>query len=246
MDANYDAAVELAIQSAHAFGWYCRNTGYNPFTVEGKKTASFEIWELLFSNQKTELGPATQLLQEKPLSIFVSVGDGNIITGIHKGFKELHALSLIDHMPRLFGIQSEKSAAIANAFKKGTEVIEPVSATTRADSISVNMPADGLRALRAATETGGAYITVSDEAILQEIKTLGKIGIFAEPAGSAALAGLKAAITEGWIGLDDPVVIINTGSGLKDVRAAMEASGDAPVINPTLDAVKNVLKSLKI
>jgi len=246
VDANYDAAVGLAIQSAHDFGWYCRNTGYNPFTVEGKKTAAFEIWEFLLTEQEAQLGPAAQLLHDKPLSIFVSVGDGNIISGIHKGFKDLHALGLINQMPRLFGIQSEKSAAIANAFKKGTEVIEPVSATTRADSISVNMPADGLRALRAATETGGAYITVPDEAILQEIKTLGKVGIFAEPAGSASLAGLRVALTEGRIAKDDPVLIINTGSGLKDVSAAMDASGDAPVIHPTLDAVKSVLPSLNI
>lgn len=246
VDANYDAAVDLAIKASQAFGWYCRNTGYNPFTMEGKKTAAFEIWEHLLTNQETELGQTAQVLQSKPLSIFVSVGDGNIISGIHKGFKELHALGLINQMPRMFGIQSEKSAAIANAFKKGSEVIEPVSATTRADSISVNMPADGLRALRAATETGGAYITVSDDAILHEIATLGKIGIFSEPAGSASLAGLKVAIAEGRISKDDPVVIINTGSGLKDVKAAMMAAGDAPVIDPTLNAVKEVLQSHQI
>ncbi len=113
VDGNYDAAFDLSIEAANEFGWYCRNTGYNPFTAEGKKTAAFEIWEQI------------QLpVNSKPLSIFVSVGDGNIISGIHKGFKDLHTLGLLEYIPRIFGIQSENSAAIANAFNSGTEEIK--------------------------------------------------------------------------------------------------------------------------
>ena len=232
VDGNYDAAFDLSIEAASEFGWYCRNTGYNPFTAEGKKTAAFEIWE--------QVGRG--LINQTPtLNIFVSVGDGNIISGIHKGFKDLLALGLIERMPRIFGVQSEKSAAIANAFNAGTEDIQPVQATTRADSISVDLPRDGLRALRAATRTGGAYITVPDEAIIAAIADLGKVGIFAEPAGSTSWAGLKKAVHEGLITPDDPVVVINTGSGLKDVAAATMAVGEAPVIEPTLDAVKALL-----
>lgn len=241
VDGNYDSASNLSIAAAEEFGWYCRNTGYNPFTAEGKKTAAFELWESLFISGQSGFELEDQPFSTKPLSIFVSVGDGNIISGIHKGFKDLQGLGLISQTPRIFGVQSEKSAAIANAFKAGTEIIQPVSATTRADSISVNMPADGLRAVRAATETGGAYVTVSDDLILQEIATLGKVGIFAEPAGSASLAGLRVALNEGSIVEGDPVVVINTGSGLKDVSAAMEAAGEAPIIEPTLEAVKRII-----
>jgi len=230
VDGNYDAAFDLSIEAANEFGWYCRNTGYNPFTAEGKKTAAFEIWEQI------------QLpVNGKPLSIFVSVGDGNIISGIHKGFKDLHALGQLERMPRIFGIQSEGSAAIANAFNSGTEEIKPVSATTLADSISVDLPRDGLRALRAATQTGGAYITVPDVEIITAIAELGKVGIFAEPAGSTSYAGLVKAVREGLIEPDDPVVVLNTGSGLKDVRSAMQAAGEAPIIEPTLEAVKALL-----
>jgi threonine synthase len=243
VDGNYDAAFDLSIAASREFGWYNRNTGYNPFTAEGKKTAAYEIWEaLLLSGLGSPAAEASRILRSKPLSIFVSVGDGNIISGIHKGFKDLRDLGLLERMPRLYGVQSEESAAVANAFKAGTERIIPVVATTRADSISVNKPSDGLRALRAATQTGGAYITVPDEAILREIATLGKVGIFAEPAGSAALAGLRAAVAEGLIAADDPVVVINTGSGLKDVRAAMQVAGEAPVIEPTLEAVRKIVQ----
>ena len=228
VDDNYDAAFQLSLRATEEFGWYNRNTGYNPFTAEGKKTAALEIWEQIILSEKAQ----------GRLSVFVSVGDGNIISGIHKGFKDLHVTGLIDEVPRIFGIQSTGSAAIANAYAAGTEEIEAVEADTLADSISVNLPSDGLRALRAATQTDGAYIAVPDEAILDAISALGSVGIFSEPAAATAYAGVVRAIEEGMIAPDDPVVVLNTGSGLKDVKAAKQAGGEAPVIPPTLEAVK--------
>ncbi|KUK46411.1 MAG: Threonine synthase [Anaerolinea thermophila] len=232
VDGNYDQAFDLSVKASQEFGWYCRNTGYNPFTAEGKKTAAFEIWEQI-------LLPNSNLKRE--LSVFVSVGDGNIISGIHKGFKDLKELGLIDYIPRIFGIQSEGSSAIANAYDAGTEEIEPVHATTLADSISVDLPRDGLRALRAATQTGGAYVKVSDDQIIQAIAALGKVGIFAEPAGATAYAGVLQASVSGLIKPEDPVVCMITGSGLKDINAAMKAVPSAPVIEPSMRALKNIL-----
>ena len=232
VDGNYDAAFDLTIQAANEFGWYCRNTGYNPFTAEGKKTGAFEIWEKLL----LDLPP-----KYAPLTLFVSVGAGNIISGLHKGFKDLQLLEWLERLPRIFGIQSDKSAAVANAFFAGSEEIIPVQATTIADSISVDLPRDGIRAVRAARETGGEYQIVSDEEIIAAIGEIGKTGIFAEPAGAAAFAGLKKAVREGKIGPDDPVLVINTGSGLKDIRAALKSVNEAPVIEPTLMALKKHL-----
>lgn len=232
VDGSYDDAVELSRRASDAFGWYCRNTGYNPFTAEGKKTGALEIWEQVIATEKLE----------QPLCVFVSVGDGNIISGIHKGFKDLLALGWIERVPRIFGVQAEGSAAIANTFEAGTEEIKPVRAQTLADSISVDLPGDGLRAVRSARETGGAYVKVSDESILSAIATLGRYGIFAEPAGAAAFAGLRKALESGLVGVGDPVLVLNTGSGLKDVAAARKAAGEAPVIEPSLAALKRVLE----
>jgi len=231
VDDNYDAAYKLSLEATEEYGWYNRNTGYNPFTAEGKKTAAYEIWEqVLLSNQL-----------DRPLCVFVSVGDGNIISGIHKGFKDLHSIGQINQIPRIFGCQSTGSAAIYNAYKSGKEEIVAVSADTLADSISVNLPSDGLRALRAATQTDGAYIAVEDPEILTAISDLGKVGIFSEPAGATSLAGLKKALQDGLVGQDDPILVLNTGSGLKDVKAAMQAAGEAPVIQPVLEEVKKLL-----
>jgi threonine synthase len=235
VDGNYDQAFDLSIAASNEFGWYCRNTGYNPFSLEGKKTAAYEIWEFLI-RLKTFTNP---------LAVFVSVGDGNIISGLHKGFKDLQAMGWLEAMPRIFGVQAEGSAAIANAFKAGVEEIAPVAAETLADSISVDLPRDGVRALRAASETGGVYLTVSDDDILAAITDLGRVGIFAEPAGATSYAGLKEALKQGLVGRDDPVVVLNTGSGLKDINAAMQAVTPAEIIEPSLSALEQALERFR-
>ncbi|MBK7320187.1 threonine synthase [Candidatus Villigracilis affinis] len=241
VDGTYDDAFDLTVKAADEFGWYCRNTGYNPFTIEGKKTAAFEIWEWWLQAHRDWHKKDSPLDNHPPLTIFVSVGDGNIISGIHKGFKDLLALGWIPNMPRIIGVQAEGSAAIANAFNANTETITPVSATTLADSISVDLPRDGVRAVRAAKETGGTYITVTDDEIIKSIAELGKMGVFPEPAGATAYAGLVKATSLGVVGSDDPILVMNTGSGLKDVKAAMQAVNPAPIIEPTLEAVKKLL-----
>jgi threonine synthase len=241
VDGTYDDAFDLTIKCAQEFGWYCRNTGYNPFTAEGKKTAAFEIWEWWQSPHREWHKQIGEDTDHKSLTIFVSVGDGNIISGIYKGFKDLYQLGWIQRIPHIVGVQAEGSAAIANAFHGNTETIIPVSAKTIADSISVDLPRDGVRAVRAAKETDGTYITVSDAEILKAIAELGRAGIFAEPAGAAAYAGLVKGAGLGVVGGEDPVVVLNTGSGLKDVHAAMQAVHEAPIIEPTLEAVKKVL-----
>lgn len=243
VDGTYDDAFDLTIRAAEEFGWYCRNTGYNPFTAEGKKTAAFEIWEWWQEMHRELQKQVTEEMEtdEAPLTVFVSVGDGNIISGLHKGFKDLQKLDWMPRPPRIIGVQAKGSAAIANAFHADTEEITPVSAKTIADSISVDLPRDGVRAVRAAKETDGTYITVSDKEILKAIADLGREGIFAEPAGAAAYAGLVKAADSGVVGSEDPVLVLNTGSGLKDVRAALKAVKKAPVIEPTLEAVKQLL-----
>lgn len=230
---NYDQAFDLCLAASKEFDWYCRNTGYNPYTVEGKKTASFEICE--------QLGGAGGW--RVPDRIFVSVGDGNIISGLWKGLRDLTALGWIDRMPKLMGIQAEGSAACYNAWKAGTEKITAVNATTIADSISADIPRDGVRAVRAVRETGGAYLTVSDEEILAAIRDLARsAAVFSEPAGAAAYAGLVKAVRAGMVGADETVVCLITGSGLKDIPSAMKVAGQGTPIEPSLEAVRKAIR----
>ncbi len=246
IDGSYDDAFDLCVSACNEFGWYNRNTGFNPYMTEGKKTVSFEIaaqlteWRMANGEQFSILNSQFSI----PDALFVSVGDGCIIGGVHKGFKDLLALGWIEKMPRIYGVQSELSAALTNAWRDGKEIPEPVQATTRADSISVNAPRDAVKALRAVGESGGAFITISDEAILAAMLPLARQGaVFAEPAGATAHAGMLKALTDGLIRPDEAVVVINTGSGLKDVPAAIQVTGGVEVIPPTLDAVRRALKN---
>ena len=246
VDGSYDDAFDLCVRACEKFGWYNRNTGYNPFMTEGKKTVSFEIAAQLSEMRSFggEIDPKRHGPRfDSPDSVFVSVGDGSIIGGVYKGFRELHQLGCIDCIPRIFGVQSTDSAAIHNAWRDGLDLPLPVKATTAADSISVNSPRDAVKALRAVRESEGAFVLVEDEAILQAILPLARLGgVFGEPAGATALAGLQAARRQGVIQEDETVVAINTGSGLKDVAAAMRVAGEPIVIPPTLKAVEESLK----
>lgn len=238
---NYDAAFDLCLAASKEFGWYCRNTAYNPFTVEGKKTALLEICEQL---TLADLESSASHVQhwEAPDRIFVSVGDGNIISGLHKGLVDLAALNWIESMPRLIGVQAAGSAACHDAWAAGEEDVKPVSAHTLADSISVDLPRDGRRAVRAVRQTDGAFVTVSDEDILAAMRELAQeVAVFAEPAAATAYAGLVAAAQAGQVASDERVVVIITGNGLKDVPSAIKAAPTAHVIEPTLEAVRKAL-----
>lgn len=245
IDGSYDRAFDLCIEACHTFGWHNRNTGYNPYMTEGKKTVAFEIAEQLAScgRQVTGDSAAASIAAsgphfQAPDAVFVSVGDGCIIGGVHKGFKDLLALGWINKMPRIYGVQSTQSAALVDAWRRDLDVPEPVVATTRADSISVNAPRDPVKALNAVRQSNGAFLAVSDEAILQAILPLARLGaIFAEPAGATAYAGLVAAVQQKLVQPDETIVLLNTGSGLKDVAAAISVTGGVTIIPPTLDAV---------
>ena len=236
---SYDDAFELCLEAAAEYGWYNRNTGYNPYMTEGKKTSVFEICE--------------QLNWNAPDVIFVSVGDGCIIGGLHKGLKDLLALGWIDHMPRLIGVQAEGSNYMFEAWKNGENILTkaPVSGITVADSISAGLPRDRIKALAAVTETNGAYVCISDDEILNAIPALARgVGVFAEPAGAAAYAGLVKAVADGLVQPDERIVVLNTGNGLKDIKNTMtsvEMVGSKPHhIEPTLETLKRIIQDNKI
>jgi threonine synthase len=120
-----------------------------------------------------------------------------------------------------------------------------------ADSISAGLPRDRIKALAAVTESDGVFLTVSDDEILAAIPALARgCGVFAEPAGAAAYAGLLKAISQGLVAPDERIVVINTGNGLKDVAGAMkgvELAGDRPYrIDPDLESLKRALGSIPL
>ncbi len=222
---SYDETWDLCQRACDRHGWYNRNAAVNPSLIEGKKTCGLEIAE--------ECG------DELPDWVAVSVGDGCTFAGIWKGLQQMHALRFIPRLPRMLGVQAEGARPLVDAFREGRDLV-PGPAETLADSICVGHPRNWRKALAAARDSGGELVAVSDEQILEAMREAGRLaGLFGEPAGVAGLAGLKQAVAEGLVGKRETALTIVTGSGLKDVRSAMKATGgpiELPPDDMALDA----------
>ncbi len=201
---TYDLAFDLSIEASKKFGWYNRNTAYNPFTIEGKKTVSYEIFE--------------QLGNQAPDNVFVPVGDGVIISGVYKGFEDLLNLGLIEKMPIIYAVQAENSSNIVDNLTKEEFSSKPSS--TIADSISVDIPRNFYMAKKYLLTYSGKTIKISDEEIVMASKFLSMhTGLFSEPASATAYAGMYKMAVLGKIWRDSINVVLLTGSGLKDLNA---------------------------
>lgn len=231
VEDTYDVAFDLCHTMCEQEGWYCRNTGLNPYTAEGKKTVSYEI--------------AEQLGWRLPDVVVVSVGDGNIIAGVYKGFYDLQQLGWIPRVPRLIGVQAAGSAALVDAWQRDLrpEQMQPIETQTIADSISAGLPRDRAKALQAVRQTGGAFVAVSDDEIVRAIPQLARLtGVFAEPAAAAVFAGAQRAVQSMMIDIHESVLLLATGNGLKDVRRAQQAVGSGLRVQPDLAAIRKALK----
>jgi len=205
VDGTYDDAFAASLDYTAKEGGLNRNTAYHPLTIEGKKTVGLEIF--LQNNQNV------------PDWIVVPVGDGVILSGVHKAFVDLQRAGIITRLPRLLSVQAESSDAITRYFETG-KYSDAVKPSTFADSISVKTPSNAHWAVQALKESNGASITVTDEEISKAQLLLARTtGIFAEPAASAALAGLIKATDKHILCRLDQVVLLVTGHGLKDTGA---------------------------
>jgi threonine synthase len=231
VEGSYDDAFDLCIEACNTFGWYNRNTGYNPYLVEGKKTVGLEI--------------AEQLQWQVPDSVLVPTGDGCIISGVYRGFEDFYRLGMIDRIPRMIAVQAEGSPAIVRALE-GDGIVRPYPAQTIADGISVSLPRNGAMAVKVIRESGGFGITVSDEEILAAEKELARLtGVFAEPSGAAGYAGLVRLLREGRIRQDESTVLLVTGSGLKSIDAVVASAGSVVAIEKGAEGMKVVEKVVK-
>lgn len=224
---TYDDAFALSIEYTKLFGGINRNTAYNPMTIEGKKSISIELFE--------------QMGRNVPDAVYVPVGDGCIIAGVAKGFSDLMKAGLIDRMPKLIAAQSESSDAISRAIRN--DDFSPVSATTRADSISVDLPANGRMAADYVKKSGGWAVTVSDERILDsQLELTRESGVLAEPAAATAFAALEADRDHlvSVLGENTSVVVLLTGSGFKDMKVFDNRISLPEPIENSVEAVKKL------
>ena len=228
VDGDYKDTFQLSKLAIDHYDWYNRNAAINPNLVEGKKTVALEI--------------AEQLNFYPTDWVCVSVGDGCTIAGVYKGFYDFFQLGLINRIPRLLGVQSTGCSPFVDAYLN-SEPMKEAEENTIADSISVGIPRNPIKAQRAVLLSNGAWIAVTDEHILKSMKMLGsKEGIFGEPAGVTALAGLEEALKTGIIKPNESVTVIMTGNGLKDPVNAQKAVKAPVLLKPKLEELKQYMK----
>lgn len=224
VDGTYDDAFDLSIAATKEFGWYNRNTAYNPLTIEGKKTVSFEIFD--------------DLTQKIPDKIFVPVGDGVIMAGVYKGFADLLNIGIISKMPTIIAVQADGSSNLI--MNLGKENFTISKSDTTADSISVDIPRNFFMAQKYLKENKGEYIKVSDSDIIQaSIMLSHNTGLFAEPAAAAAFAGFIKYYENNLIDENSINVVMLTGSGLKDLNSLRDILSVPKPVKPNIESLKD-------
>jgi threonine synthase len=228
---TYDEVNRLCTQVAFKYGWGFVNINLRPYYAEGSKTVGYEI--------------AESLGWRVPRHVVVPMAGGSLIGKVHKAFKELQQVGLVDEAPcSVHGAQATGCNPISEAVKAGRETHRPVRRPhTIAKSLAIGDPADGYFAAKLIRDTAGWAEDVTDEEIVEGISLLARTeGIFAETAGGVTVAVAKKLIEQGRIPRDEEVVLCVTGNGLKTQDAAAAAVREPAVIRPSLGAFEELLE----
>jgi len=227
VDADYDRTWELCAEVTARKPWFNRNCAVNPYLVEGKKTVSLEL--------------AEQVGASMPDWVAVSVGDGCTVAGVVKGLEEAAEAGFIPAVPRVLAVQAEGASPLVRAAGRDGR-FEPTPAASVADSICVGTPRNPFKALQAVERCGGAWVAVPDASILEAlVEVPRRSGVFGEPAGVAAAAGVREAVATGVIDPGESVALIVTGNGLKDTATALEVAGAPVDVAASVEAVLALL-----
>ncbi|MCU7494366.1 MAG: threonine synthase [Ignavibacteria bacterium] len=218
---TYDDAFDLSLEFSKRTGILNRNTAYNPMTLEGKKTASFEILR--------------QMKGRKISHLFLPVGDGVVLSGIVKGFCDLKFLGLTEEIPCIVGVQAETSSFLYSAFYED-KIDLNYKARTAADSISVNVARNAYTAVKDLREVKGKMLLVSDNEILDSQRLISEAtGLFCEPSSAAAFAGFLK--MKDSIPPKENVVVLLTGHGLKDIEFSSKKLKFPGALEPDIDLI---------
>ncbi len=224
VEGPYDGVNRLCLELTDELeGWAVVNVNLRPFYVEGSKTLAFEI--------------AEQLGWRAPDVVVAPLASGSLYTKLAKGFGELVATGLLSSAaPRYVGGQAAGCGPIADAYRRGSDLIRPVAEPrTIVRSLAIGTPADGGYAVDLARSSGGLIAGVEDDATVAAIRLLAETeGVFTETAGGVTLAALAAAVESGQVREDDETVLVITGNGLKTLDV-LDTELAEP-ISPSIDA----------
>ena len=225
VEGTYDDVNKLASEiAAEEEGWAFVNVNVRPYYAEGSKTLAYEI--------------AEQLGWRLPDQVVVPVASGAQLTKIDKGFTELITLGLVDAKPyTIYGAQATGCSPVAQAYRAGHDVVQPVRPNTIAKSLAIGNPADGPYVLDVVRRTGGVVADVDDDVVVQAILRLARTeGVFGETAGGVTVGVTAQLVADGKLDPRKETVIINSGDGLKTLDAVADRVGPKTTIPPRYEA----------
>jgi len=218
VEGNFDQALEVARTLAERYPVTLVNS-VNPFRLQGQKTAAFEVCDALGSAPDVHCIP---------------VGNAGNISSYWMGYTEYASDAVIVRAPVMFGFQAAGAAPIV----RGRPVANP---TTIATAIRIGNPASWELAAKAAAESGGEIMAVTDREILNAYRRVARLGLFAELASATSVAGLLQLSAVGRLEPGSTVVCVLTGHGLKEQDWAIAGAGPPPRLPPDAEAVAREL-----
>ena len=219
VDGNFDDCLNLARDLSNNFPVALVNS-VNPFRIEGQKTASFEV---------------VDMLGDAPDMHVLPVGNAGNITAYWKGYEEYYADKVSTKLPAMWGFQAAGAAPIV----RGEVVPNP---ETIATAIRIGNPASWKQAENARDKSGGLIDMVTDEEILDAYRLVAsKEGVFVEPSSAAGIAGLIKYKNAGKLPSGKKIVITVTGNGLKDVGWIIDHAPAPTVIPVNVDAAAKAM-----
>lgn len=208
---NFDQALEI-VRALPERAPVAVVNSVNPLRIEGQKTAAFEI---------------VDVLGDAPDVHCIPVGNAGNITAYWRGYREYQETGRATKLPKMLGFQAAGAAPIV----LGRVVENPETVAT---AIRIGNPASWYAASAAASESGGAIRSVTDEEILAAYRFLAEEeSVFCEAASAASVAGLLASEVKPG----STVVCVLTGHGLKDPDLAISQIAVPGVIEADIDAV---------
>ncbi len=222
---TYDDVNRLCSEIAGKYGWGFVNVNLRPFYAEGSKSYAYEI--------------AEQLGWRLPGNVVVPMAGGSLVTKIGKAFGELEKLGLVSggRKPHIHGAQAAGCSPIVDMVLENRDQVRPVKTPTSiAKSLAIGNPADGFYARQTITGSGGFAAKPDDAEIVSAMRLLAETeGVFAETAGGVTLGAAIHLIKSGHIGKDDgPLIICNTGNGMKTQDPLVGTLPEPKLIGPKL------------
>jgi threonine synthase len=200
VDGIFEDAYYASLKSEHIRGFYSAHAGSNPFTLEGYKNASLEIFD--------KIGV--------PDNVIVPAGDGTLLSAIWKGFRELKAVGLTERTPRMIAVQVKGADPIATAYHRNLlKYVEKNPVDSIAEGIVASESYNSILTVKALRESGGFPVSITDEEIERNLGRAVEEGLIIEPTSAASLAALEKLKDDGKVGKEETIVPMLTGSGIK-------------------------------